>query len=268
MSEQSYVATGRLTLLATCNTLLKRQPVQSSDLAEKELFFVVANHELAINWYKRCGSHVKVSLDEPVKGFHDWYSYFEHVEALEDGRVKDTFDETLLITKHQAEAIFGNTIRDNELKDLNHCLSKFQIDTDARVRHFMAQIAHESGGLKWMQELASGAAYEGRRDLGNTRPGDGRRYKGAGCIQLTGRANYQAFADHIQDPRVMEGCGYVSMLYPFTSAGFWWHNNKMNALVDGGASCRRISARVNGLDPANGLADREMYYKRACAAIR
>lgn len=55
----------------------------------------------------------------------------------------------------------------------------------------MGQLAHESAGFKATVERASGAAYEGRKDLGNTEPGDGRRFKGRGFIQLTGRSNYE-----------------------------------------------------------------------------
>jgi putative chitinase len=172
-----------------------------------------------------------------------------------------------LITKTQVEAICGRAIQHDDLEDLNNCLRRFEINTPLRIRQFMAQVAHESGGLKWFKELASGWAYENRRDLGNTKPGDGPKYKGAGAIQLTGRANYQAFANYIGDPRVMEGVNYVAATYPFTSAGFWWHNNKMNALVDSGASCRKVSQRVNGRDPANGLQDRLNYYAKAQRVI-
>lgn len=72
----------------------------------------------------------------------------------------------------------------------------------------------------------------------------------------------------MSDARIMEGHKYVAEKYPFTSAGFWWHNNRANQLVDGGASCRRISQLVNGHDPANGLADREYFFSRATAAIQ
>lgn len=65
----------------------------------------------------------------------------------------------------------------------------------------------------------------------------------------------------------MDGVDYVATNYPFTSAGFWWHLNGMNAFVDQGATCRQVSAKVNGRDPANGLVDRETYFARAVAAI-
>ena len=173
-----------------------------------------------------------------------------------------------LVSLAQAAAVFTREPSSAQLADLNACLERFNINTAQRIRHFLAQVGHESGGLRWMLELATGDAYEGRQDLGNTQAGDGRRFKGAGAIQLTGRYNYQRFADFIKDQRVMEGCGYVSTVYPFTSAGFWWHLNGINALVDQGATCRQISARVNGRDPANGLADRESYFSRAVAHIR
>jgi predicted chitinase len=175
--------------------------------------------------------------------------------------------EPLLVTTAQATAVFTRSPSVSQLADLNSCLQRFSINTPARIRHFLAQVGHESGGLRWMLELASGKAYEGRQDLGNIRGGDGPRYKGAGAIQLTGRYNYQRFSDFIKDPDVMDGAAYVSTRYPFSSAGFWWHLNAINAFVDQGASCRQVSAKVNGRDPANGLDDREAYYARAVAVI-
>src|SRR5258705_6684900 len=76
-------------------------------------------------------------------------------------------------------------------------LDQYEIDSRLRVAHFLAQIIHESAGLRTTEEFASGAAYEGRKDLGNVRPGDGRLYKGRGLLQLTGRANYKKLGDKI-----------------------------------------------------------------------
>lgn len=172
-----------------------------------------------------------------------------------------------LVSMAQAAAVFGQEPRQSQLDDLNACLERFKINTPTRIRHFLAQVGHESGGLRWMSELASGEAYENRTDLGNTSPGDGVKYKGAGAIQLTGRYNYQKFADFIGDQNVMLGHTYVAAKYPFTSAGFWWYQNGMNAICDSGASYRQVSAKVNGRDPANGLTDRETYFARAIAVF-
>lgn len=175
-----------------------------------------------------------------------------------------------LPTKSQLAYIWGcqeSLIKDKEVQELHKCLTTFNITTKVRIRHFLAQCSHESNGGRWMKELASGDAYEGRIDLGNTQNGDGRRYKGSGFIQVTGRYNYQQFANYIKDQNVMNGVDYVANNYPFTISGFWWMTNKMNELCDSGATCRQVSARVNGRDPANGLADREKYYKRCCEII-
>ena len=84
-----------------------------------------------------------------------------------------------------------------------------------------------------------------------------------GFIQLTGRANYQAFANDIGDSRVMEGVDYVATNLPWTSAGFWWSNNDMSNFINNkGATVEQVSARVNGKHPANGLSDRQYYFSR------
>ncbi|WP_171573967.1 glycoside hydrolase family 19 protein [Leptolyngbya sp. Cla-17] len=170
------------------------------------------------------------------------------------------------VTKQDADAIFGGDISSDQLKDLNQCLTRYQINTAARMRHFLSQIAHESGGLRWLQELGDGSYLEGRDDLGNIYPGDGPKFKGAGVIQLTGRCNYEAFSQLIADLRVMEGCEYVAQHYPFTSAGFWWDKNNMNALCDAGATVEQVTKRVNG--GTNGLEDRQHYYDKACQVIQ
>ena len=148
------------------------------------------------------------------------------------------------------------------LNDLNNCIRKFNINTVQRIRHFIAQCSHESGLGKYTEELGGTShcsKYDGRRDLGNTQKGDGCRFKGAGYIQLTGRYNYQQFANYIKDNRVMEGVSYVSKKYPWTSAGYFWSQYGLNQLCDNGASVEVITKRVNG--GYSGLAERKMYYE-------
>ena len=155
--------------------------------------------------------------------------------------------------------------RNFNIDELNNCLSRFGITTLPRIRHFISQCSHESACGVYTQEIASGTAYNGRTDLGNTQPGDGPRFKGAGYIQLTGRYNYQRFANFIGDQNVMQGVAYVAAHYPWTSAGYWWYANNMNALCDSGASVETITRRVNG--GINGLSSRQMYYNRCVQYI-
>ena len=164
-----------------------------------------------------------------------------------------------LVTLEQLAAIWEcapHLISSHEIEEMNHCLRTFEINTRDRIKHFLSQTAHESGGGKWKKELADGTAYNNRSDLGNG-PDDGPRYKGAGYLQMTGRYNYQRFSDWIKDPRVMEGVDYVAETWPFTCSGFWWMDNRMNDLCDQGADCLSVTKRVNG--GTNGLADRQHY---------
>ena len=145
--------------------------------------------------------------------------------------------------------------------ELNQCLNRFGITDKRSYRHFLSQCSQESACGRYTKEIASGKRYEGRTSLGNTQPGDGPRFKGAGYIQLTGRYNYQKFANYIGDQRVMEGVDYVSVKYPWTSAGFWWYMNDMNTLCINGATCKTVTKRVNG--GTSGLETRQMYYNKA-----
>ena len=156
-------------------------------------------------------------------------------------------------------------IEDYEVDELNACLEFFEITTPARIRHFLSQTAHESGGGKWKKELSDGWYLEGRTDIGNTEPGDGPRFKGGGYLQTTGRYNYQRLSDYLKDPKVMDGVDYVADNYPFTAAGYWWMDNKMNALCDTNPTVEAVTLRVNG--GYNGLDDRKYYYNKCLKYI-
>jgi len=159
-----------------------------------------------------------------------------------------------------AESLIG----DHEIYEMNQCLHRFDITTTSRMRHFLSQTAHESGGGKWKEELSDGLYLRGRADLGHGMH-EGEVWKGAGYIQLTGKYNYQRFADWMGDPDIMKGSSYVAVTWPFTSAGFWWMDNKMNDLCDTNPSVYTVTLRVNG--GTNGLSDREYYYDRCTKVI-
>ncbi len=260
------------TLRAKQDTWLKLSAASSADLPDDQKSVFKAKATYIVDSYKMdAANHLKFTLGKDasgqqtaVQGRNTWMVYVPHVDLLrDDGTVVNL---TGIVSKQQAEAVYGRPLSDSQLEDLNECLAKFQINTPPRIRHVLSQTAHESGGLRWLQELDAGNYLEGRSDLGNVNPGDGPKYKGAGVIQLTGRANYQAFSKAIGDPRVMEGSAYVAATYPFTSAGFWWSNNNMNALCDQNATVEQVTKRVNG--GYNGLDDRKQYYEKACKVIQ
>ena len=146
----------------------------------------------------------------------------------------------------------------------------FNINTPARVAAFLAQIGHESGRLVYSREIwgptPAQIRYEGRKDLGNTQEGDGKRYMGRGLIQTTGRANYgstrdglRKFAknvpDFVSNPAELEKPEWAAM-----SAAWYWHSKDLNKLADSG-DFKRITIRING--GTNGMADRLSLWEKA-----
>lgn len=146
------------------------------------------------------------------------------------------------------------------LDPLNQTMDAYRIDSKARRAAFLAQVGHESGQLLYVKELASGAAYEGRADLGNTSPGDGVKFKGRGLIQITGKANYLALmlalnVDCLVHPEVLEQPLNAAM-----SAGWFWDTHHLNQYADSGDFVT-LTKRING--EVNGLADRQALYSVA-----
>lgn len=129
--------------------------------------------------------------------------------------------------------------------------SEFDLNSDLRLAHFLAQLAHESAGFRTTVEYASGAAYEGRRDLGNTEPGDGKRFKGRGLIQLTGRSNYAVASkalgvDFVGNPQLA-----AQFPHALRVAGWYWRARKINAKADED-NLFAVSALVNGVNRKTG----------------
>lgn len=143
---------------------------------------------------------------------------------------------------------------------LDAAMQEFGIVTTNQQAAFLAQVAHESGGFHYVEEIASGAAYEGRGDLGNTEQGDGIRFKGRGLIQVTGRANYAQCGaalglDLLETPELLEEPSNAAR-----SAAWFWKSRNLNPLADAG-DFRGITRRING--GLNGYADRVAYFERA-----
>jgi putative chitinase len=143
---------------------------------------------------------------------------------------------------------------------------KYGITTEKRMEAFLAQLAHETNGFRSFVEYATGAAYEGRADLGNTQPGDGRKFKGRGGIMTTGRTNYRAVSRHLfgddrllDKPEILEQPYYAAL-----SSMFYWKSRGLNELADKD-QYKEITKRING--GLNGWADRLSFLERAKMAV-
>lgn len=147
---------------------------------------------------------------------------------------------------------------------LDKYMRQFGITGRLREAAFIAQILHESGSFRYTKEIASGKAYEGRKDLGNINPGDGVRFKGRGLIQITGRANYAQLGkelgfDFLKLPEALEEADMATM-----SACWWWDNRKLNTYADTG-DFKRITRIING--GTNGLEERTKFYNLALSVL-
>jgi len=144
------------------------------------------------------------------------------------------------------------------------------LNTDLRAVHFIAQACHETMGLALYEEEASGDAYENRADLGNTQPGDGRRYKGRGIFQLTGRANYKSYGDKLRLDLITHPELAADPVNSLLIACEFWNRNSLNKYADADdvlAISKIINTGHNGTTMPNGLQDRKDYLAKAKAAL-
>lgn len=144
-------------------------------------------------------------------------------------------------------------------------------NTGPRIAQYFAQIGHESAGLRYMEEIADGSAYEGRGDLGNTQPGDGMRYKGHGPIQITGRENHRQVSEwafkHGYVPTPTHFIDHPSELgedrYGFLGAAWYWtvaRGNQINDAADR-QDIDQVTRLING--GLHGIDDRRARYQKA-----
>ena len=148
------------------------------------------------------------------------------------------------------------------LAPIQATLDRYEINTPLRIAAFLAQIGHESGCLKYAREIwgptPAQVRYEGREDLGNTQPGDGKLFMGRGPIQITGRHNYESLTaamesvpgapDFVATPGALEQPQWGAL-----AAGWFWDSRRLNMLADAG-DFLAITKKING--GTNGYPDR------------
>lgn len=151
---------------------------------------------------------------------------------------------------------------------LDLAMAEFDIGTPVRQAAFLAQIGHESGGLRYARELwgptAAQSRYEHRADLGNTQPGDGFRFRGRGLLQITGRTNYTTAGaalhlDLAGHPEILEEPDMAALV-----SAWWWNTHGLNELADQGAF-DRITLKING--GQNGATERRALWAKAKTAF-
>ena len=180
-----------------------------------------------------------------------------------------------MITESQLRQIMPNlpgAKAQQLLPHLNEAMAAYGIGTAMRTAAFVAQLAHESGEFRWMEEIwgptAAQRRYEPPSDLaarlGNRQAGDGKRFKGRGPIQITGRFNYEKYGDLLGVDLVAQPERAATPEVAFAVAGLYWKSRGLNELADQ-PDFKEITRRING--GFNGLVDRQKYYERAKAVL-
>ena len=176
-----------------------------------------------------------------------------------------------MLTEKQLQSIMPGTPplrRQALLPFLQAALTEFAIASPARVAAFLAQLAHESGQFRFMEEIWGPTPAQRRYEpvstraanLVNTEAGDGKRFKGRGPIQITGRANYRRFGDLLGADLVAEPTRAALPELAFRIAGLYWSKKGLNELADRATpeAFREITRRING--GFNGIEDRQKFY--------
>lgn len=176
-----------------------------------------------------------------------------------------------MITKDILLQIMPNlkeTLCEKYFPFVQQAMAEFEITTPLREAAFLAQIAHESGEFRFLEEIwgptTAQKSYEPpskkAKDLGNSEPGDGKRFKGRGAIQLTGRGNYEKFSHLLNLDLVTHPEMAANPDVAFRISGAFWKLNGLNQLADQG-KFETITRRING--GLTGQSERLKYYNKA-----
>ncbi|MFY9622096.1 MAG: peptidoglycan-binding protein [Pyrinomonadaceae bacterium] len=190
-------------------------------------------------------------------------------------------------------------IPDTVLAQIPGAAAEFNITSNLRLAHFLAQCALESANFTAVVENLNYSAprllqvfpkyfrnvdvnayarnpqkigsrvYADRMGNGNEASGDGFRYRGRGYIQLTGKNNYQSFSNFVGEDCVANP-DLVATKYPLASAAFFFNTNGLWPICDQGSTVAvvsKVSTRVNGKTPAHGLAERTANFRKFWQAL-
>jgi len=194
----------------------------------------------------------------PVTGKLDPDTYYMLERKTAEGWKRTEqfkLEHGVYISKGQLEQLFkesghvlANKITDEMVNSLNRALDKYNITNPKEIKLFITVCLHESklslteagwcskNYVKEYCKMYEPGTAKGK-ELGNIQVGDGYLFRGGGFIQITGRTNYQAFADSIGDPEIMKkGADYVAQKYPWEAAAFWWKENKISNIIAKGSN--------------------------------
>ena len=192
---------------------------------------------------------------------------------------------TYIITKAHLAAIAGHStpLMSSLAEWINKTCPNYEIDAPQEYAHFLAQACHETDHFRTLEEYASGAAYERRKDLGNTRAGDGVKFKGRGIFQTTGRANYMQLGlkrgqrdFFINSPTLLEEPEHAV----WSACEFWVSRNLNDAANQGDNDILKKKYKRNVIDVSpiefisisinggyNGINERKKFYALAKSVL-
>lgn len=179
-------------------------------------------------------------------------------------------DDALLLSKAMGGSLPIERYREL-VPGVRDALAAAHCNNPRRIAQWFAQIGHESAGLRYMEEIADGSAYEGRADLGNTQPGDGMRYKGHGPIQITGRENHRQVSEWAFQQGLVNSPTYFidhpnelgSDKYGFLGAAWYWTVARGDAINEASdrEDIHQVTRLING--GLHGIDDRIQRYHNA-----